>query len=193
MQEIRDSLIPGSGRSSGEGDGNPLQYSCLENPLDRGAWCAMVHGVMKSWIQLKWLSMHTVPYFKCWIATCDYPIGQHKYRTFSPLQKSLLDTAVIAQRWTMNQSCTALCHLSYCCDKWWNFALLVPSLLPKALYYVLLAFLCMLDKSVLCTVQEVSKYLPPFPTSEGVVWHFVSAGVLLCSYWAFLPTDSLAL
>ena len=42
------SSIPGSGRSLGEGNGNPLQYSCLENPLDRGAWCAAVHGVAKS-------------------------------------------------------------------------------------------------------------------------------------------------
>ena len=41
--------IPGSGRSSGEGNGNPLQYSCLENSTDRGAWCATVHGVTKSW------------------------------------------------------------------------------------------------------------------------------------------------
>ena len=40
--------IPGSGRSSGEGNGNPLQYSCLENPMDGGAWCAAVHGVEKS-------------------------------------------------------------------------------------------------------------------------------------------------
>ena len=37
--------IPGLGRSSGEGNGNPLQYSCLENPMDRGAWKATVHGV----------------------------------------------------------------------------------------------------------------------------------------------------
>ena len=37
-------LIPGSGRSPGEGNGNPLQYSCLENPMDRGAWWAAVHG-----------------------------------------------------------------------------------------------------------------------------------------------------
>ena len=36
--------IPGSGRSPGEGNGNPLQYSCLENPMDRGAWWATVHG-----------------------------------------------------------------------------------------------------------------------------------------------------
>ena len=40
-------LIPGSGRSSGEGNGNPLQYSCLENPMDRGAWQATVHGVAR--------------------------------------------------------------------------------------------------------------------------------------------------
>ena len=41
-------LIPGSGRSPGEGNGYPLQYSCLENPMDRGAWQAVVHGVAKS-------------------------------------------------------------------------------------------------------------------------------------------------
>ena len=39
--------IPGSGRSLGEGNGNPLQYSCLENPMDRGAWQATVHGVAR--------------------------------------------------------------------------------------------------------------------------------------------------
>ena len=44
--------IPGSGRSPGEGNGNPLQYSCLENPMDRGAWWAIVHGVAKSRTQL---------------------------------------------------------------------------------------------------------------------------------------------
>jgi len=38
-------LISGSGRSPGEGNGNPLQYSCLENPMDRGDWWATVHGV----------------------------------------------------------------------------------------------------------------------------------------------------
>ena len=45
-------LIPGSGRSPGELNGNPLQYSCLENPTDRGAWGATVHGVTKSRTQL---------------------------------------------------------------------------------------------------------------------------------------------
>ena len=42
-------LIPGWGRSLEEGYGNPLQYSCLENPMDRGAWQATVHRVSKSW------------------------------------------------------------------------------------------------------------------------------------------------
>ena len=48
--------IPGSGRSPGEGNGNPLQYSCLENSMDGGAWWATVHGVAKSWT---WVSDFT--------------------------------------------------------------------------------------------------------------------------------------
>ena len=46
-------LIPGSGRSPGLGNSKPLQYSCLENPMDRGAWQATVHGVAKSRTRLK--------------------------------------------------------------------------------------------------------------------------------------------
>ena len=47
--DIRDaSSIPGLGRSPGEGNGNPLQYFCLENPMDRGSWQAIVHGVTES-------------------------------------------------------------------------------------------------------------------------------------------------
>ena len=48
-RDVRDAgSIPGSGRSPGGGHGNPLQYSCLENPMDREAWKAMVHKVTKS-------------------------------------------------------------------------------------------------------------------------------------------------
>ena len=58
--DVRDeSLIPGTGRSPGEGNGNPLQYFCLENPMDGGAWRAMVHRVAESWTCLKQLSTHT--------------------------------------------------------------------------------------------------------------------------------------
>ena len=49
-------LIPGFGRSPGEGNGYPLQYSCLENPTDRGAWRATVHGVAKSRTRLSVLT-----------------------------------------------------------------------------------------------------------------------------------------
>ena len=57
---IRDmGSIPGSGRSPGGGHDNPLQYSFLENPMDRGVWSATLHGVAKSWTRLKRLSMHT--------------------------------------------------------------------------------------------------------------------------------------
>ena len=52
-------LISGLGRSPGEKHGNPVQYSCLENPMDIGAWWATVHGVTKSWTRLKRLSTHT--------------------------------------------------------------------------------------------------------------------------------------
>ena len=53
-RDVRDAgLILGLGRSPGGRHGNPLQYSCLENPMDRGAWRAMVHGVTESWTQLK--------------------------------------------------------------------------------------------------------------------------------------------
>ena len=54
-------LIPGSERSPREGNGNSLQYSCLDNPMDRGAWQSTVHGVEESWTQLKRLSMHSDP------------------------------------------------------------------------------------------------------------------------------------
>ena len=46
-------LIPGLGRSSERGHGDPFQYSCLENPTDKGAWQAIVHRVTHSWTQLK--------------------------------------------------------------------------------------------------------------------------------------------
>jgi len=52
-------LISGSGRSPGGGHGNSLQYSCLEKPMDRGAWHVREHSVAKSQTQLKRLSKHT--------------------------------------------------------------------------------------------------------------------------------------
>ena len=60
--DIRDAVsVPELGRSPGEEHGNPLQYSCLENPLDRRAWPVTAHGVAKSQSQLKRLSTHARP------------------------------------------------------------------------------------------------------------------------------------
>ena len=59
-EELRDAgSIPGSERSPGVGNGNPLQYSCLQNPMDRGAWRDAIHGVAQSGIPLMPLSTHT--------------------------------------------------------------------------------------------------------------------------------------
>ena len=60
------SSISGSGRSFGVGNGNPLQYSCLENSMDRGVWWATVHGVTKNWI---WLSNN---YVYLYMLFCTY-------------------------------------------------------------------------------------------------------------------------
>ena len=57
--DLRDvGSIPESGRWPGGGRGNPLQCSCLENPVDRGAWRATVHGMAQSWTRLKQLTSH---------------------------------------------------------------------------------------------------------------------------------------
>ena len=60
-------LIPGLGRSPGRGHGNPLQYSCLENPMDRGAWRAIVQGIAKRWTKGLSTHAHWSPGTKLWV------------------------------------------------------------------------------------------------------------------------------
>ena len=65
-RDLRDaSSIPGLGRFSGRGHDNPLQYPCLENPRDRGAWKATIHRVAQSQTQRKQLSTHAYTYISC--------------------------------------------------------------------------------------------------------------------------------
>ena len=82
----------------GEGHGNPLQYSCLENPLERGAWRAIVHGVSQSRTRLKKLSMHTCP---IWIFNHFFI---HTNSSFGRLLNAITvqDSAVVimAKRWS---------------------------------------------------------------------------------------------
>ena len=65
-------LIPGLGRSPEVGNSNPLQYSCLGNPMDRGVWWATVHGVTKSWTQLTHLPVQSTTE----VALFDIPSDQ---------------------------------------------------------------------------------------------------------------------
>ena len=67
-------LLPGLGRSPGEGNGYPLQYSCLKSSTDRGTWWSAVHGVPKSWT---WLSTHTC---SIKLSELDVRINSHKLR-----------------------------------------------------------------------------------------------------------------
>ena len=73
--DLRDmGSIPGSGRAPGEGNGNPLQYSCLESLTDSRTWWAIVHGVSKSWTRLKRLSTA----LRCWcssVCLCHGPVS----------------------------------------------------------------------------------------------------------------------
>ena len=73
--------IPELGRSSGEGNGNSLQYSCLENPMDGGAWWTTVHGVAKSWTRLSnlTLTIYIYIYIYRYTHTCIHIIYKKTY------------------------------------------------------------------------------------------------------------------
>ena len=86
MLELQEMKV-WSGRLPGEGHGNPLQYSCLKNPMGRGTWWAAVYGVTKSWTRMKQFSMHTGHMFSIGAA----PI----YSVLGSLSSTPLPTLVI--------------------------------------------------------------------------------------------------
>ena len=94
------SLISGSGRSPGEGNGYSLQYSCLGNPMDRGVWRAPVHGVTKSRTQLS-MHTHNALYGSEFIRLNSVPLYVHT--TFCSSIQLLI-----------NMSCFQLCELCEC-------------------------------------------------------------------------------
>ena len=73
--------IPGLGRSPGEGNSNPLQYSCLENPMDGGAWWATVHGVVKSRTRLSDFTHYFTPILKDDAVKAVHSICQQIWKT----------------------------------------------------------------------------------------------------------------
>ena len=89
--DIRETgSIPGLGRSPGEGNGYPLWYSCLENPMDRGPWRATVHGVTKSQTRLKQLSTHAYITLRV-IKRRKQPVAVEKDRRVLDLDGAILD------------------------------------------------------------------------------------------------------
>ena len=104
--DIRDSSsVPGSGSSPGGGQGNPLQYSCLENPMDRGAWWATVHGVAKSQAWLKWLSTCTCPKVEqLWkaVSSLKYPLRSTEDIVETTWQTSLCCVWLLVTPWTVS-------------------------------------------------------------------------------------------
>ena len=97
----RGRFDPWVGTSPGGGHGNPLQYSSLENPMDRGAWWATVHRVAKSWIQLKWLSTALFFSISClpsWYSAfwAGHRAGLIKYMALLPHEHSRQKKSILA-------------------------------------------------------------------------------------------------
>ena len=167
--DIRDvGLIPVLGRSYGGGHGNPLQDSCLENPMDRGAWWATVHRVAKSWTQLKWLSTHAPP---CELST----------DTFSSVQ-SLSLVQLFATPWT------AACQASLSITKYWCLLKLMPIESMMASNHLILCYPLLLLPSIFPNIRVFprSQFLTSGGQSIGVS---ASASVLPMSIHNGFPLD----
>ena len=102
--------IPGSGRSPGEGNGNPLQYSCLENPMDGGAWQATVHGVAKS---RTWLSDFTFTFKRLFSSSSLSTIRVVKVKV-----KSLSHVRLFTTPWTA--ACQAPPSMGFSRQEYWS-------------------------------------------------------------------------
>ena len=97
-------LIPRSGRSPGGGHGDPLQYSCLESPMDRGAWWAMVHGIAKRWTCLKQMDTHAhthQPYYVLTASpwTCQSAFLLLSYKMGKMICVHRMEMRLIAHLW----------------------------------------------------------------------------------------------
>ena len=92
-EDIRDVVsVPGLGRFPGGRDGNPLQYSCAEDPMDRGAWRATVHGVAKSRTWLKQLSTHTCTSSGRWFSKPKWFLEKSAQKWMSTMQLAAVTT-----------------------------------------------------------------------------------------------------
>ena len=125
--DVRDKgSIPGLGRSPGEGNGYPLQYCCLENPMDRGAWRATVYRVAQSHMQLKRLSTHTCHRLR---------LKCHKTALLFSCKQRVLSFPTFLSNLATNQSpLTPSSHSIICCNSSRNSGrhLTIAGLLQRA-------------------------------------------------------------
>ena len=110
-------LIPGSGRFTGVGNGNPFQYSCLENSMDRGAWQAVVHGVTKSWTcEHARIHTHTHThnylYFTRFTPTHCWSDGRRRYKFFLADKLKLIDGERTGWSWEQLSWMELACQLT---------------------------------------------------------------------------------
>ena len=99
--------IPGSGRSPGGGNGNPLQYSWLKNLMDRGTWQALVQTVAKSWT---WQALSARSRFAVWRQSLLHSTVRRLRLCVHPLPSGLLPIQVTAERWLCSLCWTACSH-----------------------------------------------------------------------------------
>ena len=118
MQETKREVgsIPGLGRFSGEGNGNPFQCSCLEKPMDRGTWQVTVHGVAKSRTCLTWLSMST----STWNLERWYRLTYLQGSSGDADPENRLVNTVWEERWDRLETYITMCKIAngnLLCDK----------------------------------------------------------------------------
>ena len=123
-------LIPGSGRSPGGEHGNPLQYSCLENPMDIGAWQATVHGVAKSQTRLKCLCTH-VGWGEEWGCSLAHGMPNSVLKWCRGLSGSLPQTSSLCWLRSVLDSCQAHIFLVSPPERKALIFLFFPILLPS--------------------------------------------------------------
>ena len=148
--DVGDSgLISRLGRSPGGRHGNPLQYSCLEKPMDRGAWWATVHTITKSRTWLKWLRMHTRTHRDLLLPFCSLFCDDFKVPLF----------------------------LSYCLPLWFDDFLQCSALIPFSLSFVtllevffffLLVTIFVVLVAKLCLFCETMDCSPPGSSVHGI-------------------------
>ena len=148
------SSIPWSGRSPGGRNGNPLQYSCLENPMDRGAWWATVHGVAKSQTWLSdWVCTYNTHYLLKKLFIWLHQVLQHMGFYCGIVVQSLNRVQLFATPWT------AACQASLSSTIAWNLLKLMSIELLMPSNHVILHCLLLFLLSWVNSCHQVSKVL----------------------------------